>query len=164
MYHYSQFCKFFKEISNSLCAKQKFFLCGGTPWVKSLLVQQIEMVKSCFSQLVWPWRITTQKYLQDSPHINSNFGLSEKCLPYSEYVHTSNFFSIKETSCICRMCIWSYKVYFVCRCRLHTTTTTHFCFVKINVNIFFLALVNYLLTYYRKPAFHFRKTTLGLNI
>ena len=87
MYHYSQFCKFFKEISNSLCAKQKFFLCGGTPWVKSLLVQQIEMVKSCFSQLVWPWRITTQKYLQDSPHINSNFGLSEKCLPYSEYIH-----------------------------------------------------------------------------
>ena len=46
-----------------------------------------------------------QKYLQDSPHINSNFGLSEKCLPYSEYIHPI-FFSIKETSCICRMCIF----------------------------------------------------------
>ena len=108
MYHYSLFCKFFKEISNSLCAKQKFFLCGGTPWVKSLLVQQIEMVKSCFSQLVWPWRITTQKYLQDSPHINSNFGLSEKCLPYSEYIHPIFFFQSKRRAVFveCRMCIF----------------------------------------------------------
>ena len=107
MYHYSQFCKFFKEISNSLCAKQKFFLCGGTPWVKSLLVQQIEMVKSCFSQLVWPWRITTQKYLQDSPHINSNFGLSEKCLPYSEYIHPIFFQSKRRAVFVeCRMCIF----------------------------------------------------------
>ena len=107
MYHYSQFCKFFKEISNSLCAKQKFFLCGGTPWVKSLLVQQIEMVKSCFSQLVWPWRITTQKYLQDSPHINSDFGLSEKCLPYFEYVHTSNFFFQSKRLAVFVECVFS---------------------------------------------------------